>query len=36
MTHSGKIAQAIPLVTRPFDGTDSHEEVRREDDKILR
>ncbi|RVW12753.1 hypothetical protein CK203_108642 [Vitis vinifera] len=36
MTRSGRIAQAAPPVTRPFGGTDSHEEVRREDDEILR
>ena len=36
MTCSGKIAQAIPPVTRPFGGIDSREEVRREDDKIFR
>ena len=36
MTHSGRIAQVAPLVTRPFGGTDSREEVRREDDEILR
>ena len=30
MTHSGRIAQAAPPVTRPFRGTDSREEVRRE------
>ncbi|KAL6319153.1 hypothetical protein AAG906_011237 [Vitis piasezkii] len=28
MTHSGKIAQVAPLVTRPFGGTDSREEIR--------
>ncbi|KAL6310559.1 hypothetical protein AAG906_015297 [Vitis piasezkii] len=36
MTRSGRIAQATPPVTRPFGGTDSREEVRREDDEILR
>ena len=29
MTRSGRIAQAVPPVTRPFGGTDSREEVRR-------
>ncbi|RVW64270.1 Retrovirus-related Pol polyprotein from transposon 17.6 [Vitis vinifera] len=36
MTRSGRIAQAAPPATRPFGGTDSREEVRREDDEILR
>ena len=36
MTHSRRIDQVAPLVTRPFDGTNSHEKVRREDDEILR
>ena len=36
MTRSGRIAQAAPPVTRPFGGMDSREEVRREDDEILR
>ncbi|KAL6325697.1 hypothetical protein AAG906_023581 [Vitis piasezkii] len=27
MTHSGRIAQAAPLVTRPFGGTNSREEI---------
>ena len=36
MTHSGRTAQVVPLVTRPFGGTDSCDEVRREDDEILR
>ena len=36
MTRSGRIAQATPPVTRPFGGTDSREEVRKEDDEILR
>ncbi|RVW91717.1 Retrovirus-related Pol polyprotein from transposon 17.6 [Vitis vinifera] len=35
-TPSLGIAQAAPPVTRPFGGTDSREEVRREDDEILR
>ena len=30
MTRSGRIAQAAPPITRPFHGTDSREEVRRE------
>ena len=36
MTRSGRMAQDAPPVTRPFGGMDSHEEVRREDDEILR
>ena len=36
MTRSGRVAQPPPLVSRPFDGAVSHEEVRREDDEILR
>ena len=36
MTCSERIAQVVPLVTRPFGGTDSCDEVRREDDEILR
>ena len=36
MTRSGRVAQLSPLVVRPFDGADSHEEVKREDDEILR
>ncbi|RVW14573.1 hypothetical protein CK203_083875 [Vitis vinifera] len=36
MTRSERIAQVVPLVTRPFGGTDSCDEVRREDDEILR
>ena len=36
MTHSGRIAQAAPPVTRPFGGTDSRKEVKREEDEILR
>ena len=36
MTHSRRIDQVAPIVTRPFDGTNSHEKVRREDDEILR
>ncbi|RVW92420.1 hypothetical protein CK203_042655 [Vitis vinifera] len=36
MTRSGRIARAALPITRPLDGTDSHEEVRRENDEILR
>ncbi|RVW78449.1 Transposon Ty3-I Gag-Pol polyprotein [Vitis vinifera] len=36
VNHSGRVDQPPPLVARPFDGTVSHEEVRRKDDKILR
>ena len=36
VTRSGRVAQPPPLVARPFDGAVSHEEVRREDDEILR
>ncbi|KAL6332889.1 hypothetical protein AAG906_019401 [Vitis piasezkii] len=36
MTRSGKIAQVALPVTRPFGGTDSREEVRRQDDEMLR
>ena len=36
MTRSGRMTQDAPPVTRPFGGMDSHEEVRREDDEILR
>ena len=36
MTHSGRIAEVAPPIPRPFDGTDSREEIRREDDEILR
>ena len=36
MTRSGRIAQVAPPVTRSFGGTDSREEVRKEDDEILR
>ncbi|RVW60923.1 hypothetical protein CK203_049260 [Vitis vinifera] len=35
VTRSGRIAQPPPPV-RPFEGTTSHEEVRREDDEVLR
>ncbi|KAL6350524.1 hypothetical protein AAG906_019171 [Vitis piasezkii] len=36
MTCNGRITQAATPVTRPFGGMDSREEVRREDDEILR
>ncbi|RVW19308.1 hypothetical protein CK203_093810 [Vitis vinifera] len=36
ITHSGRVDQPSPLVASPFDGAVSHEEVRREDDEILR
>ncbi|RVW23466.1 Retrovirus-related Pol polyprotein from transposon 297 [Vitis vinifera] len=36
VTRSGRVAQPPSLVARPFDGAVSHEEVRREDDEILR
>ena len=36
MTYSRRIVQAAPLVTRPFGATNSREEVRRENDEILR
>ncbi|KAL6342346.1 hypothetical protein AAG906_008907 [Vitis piasezkii] len=36
VTHSGRIAQPPPPAVRPFEGTTSHEEVRREDDEVLR
>nr|CAN82997.1 hypothetical protein VITISV_013264 [Vitis vinifera] len=36
VTRSGKIAQPPPPAVRPFEGTASHEEVRREDDEVLR
>ncbi|RVX07120.1 Retrovirus-related Pol polyprotein from transposon 297 [Vitis vinifera] len=36
VTRSGRVTQPPPLVARPFDGAVSHEEVRREDDEILR
>ena len=36
MTLSGRIAQPPPPVVRPFEGAASHEEVRREDDEVLR
>ena len=36
VTRSGKVVQPSPLVARPFDGVTSHEEVRRNDDELLR
>ncbi|RVW13463.1 Transposon Ty3-G Gag-Pol polyprotein [Vitis vinifera] len=36
VTCSGRIAQPPPPAVRPFEGTVSHEEVRREDDEVLR
>ena len=36
MTRSGRIAQPPPPAVRPFEGATSHEEVRREDDEVLR
>ena len=36
VTRSGRIAQPPPPAVRPFEGTTSHEEVRREDDEVLR
>ncbi|RVW89416.1 hypothetical protein CK203_046860 [Vitis vinifera] len=36
MTRSGKIAQVAPPITRPFGGMNSREEVRRENDEILK
>ncbi|RVW21342.1 Transposon Ty3-I Gag-Pol polyprotein [Vitis vinifera] len=36
VARSGRVAQPPSLVSRPFDGAVSHEEVRREDDEILR
>ena len=36
MTRSGRIAQPPPPTVRPFEGAASHEEVRREDDEVLR
>ena len=36
MTHSVRITQDAPPVTRPFGGTNSREEVKKEDDEILR
>ena len=36
MTRSGRIAQPPPPVVSLFEGAASHEEVRREDDEVLR
>ncbi|RVW29098.1 Retrovirus-related Pol polyprotein from transposon 17.6 [Vitis vinifera] len=36
VTRSGRITQPPPPAVRPFEGTASHEEVRREDDEVLR
>ena len=36
MTHSGRIAQPPPPVVMSFEGAASHEEVRRENDEVLR
>ncbi|KAL6336105.1 hypothetical protein AAG906_010383 [Vitis piasezkii] len=36
VTRSGRIAQPPPPAVRPFEGATSHEEVRREDDEVLR
>ena len=36
VTRSGRVAQPLPLVAKPFDGAVSHGEVRIEDDEILR
>ena len=36
VTRSGRIAQPPPPAVRPFEGAASHEEVRREDDEVLR
>ena len=36
VTRSGRIAQPPPPAVRPFEGTASHEEVRKEDDEVLR
>ena len=36
VTRSGRIAQPPPLAFWPFEGIASHEEVRREDDEVLR
>ncbi|RVW25856.1 Retrovirus-related Pol polyprotein from transposon 412 [Vitis vinifera] len=36
VTRSGRIAQPPPPAVRPFEGTTSHEEVRREDNEVLR
>nr|CAN66547.1 hypothetical protein VITISV_036484 [Vitis vinifera] len=36
VTRSGRIAQPPPAAVRPFEGAASHEEVKREDDEVLR
>ena len=36
LTRSGRLAQPPPLVAMPFDSAFFHEEVRREDDELLR
>ena len=36
MTRSGRIAQPPLAAVIPFEGAASHEEVRREDDEVLR
>ena len=36
VTHSGRIAQPPPPPVRPFEDAASHEEVRRDDDEVLR
>ena len=36
VTRSKRIAQPPPVVVRPFEGIASHEEVKREDDDVLR
>ena len=36
VTRSGRIAQPPLPAVRPFEGAASHEEVRREDDEVLR
>ena len=36
VTRSGRITQPPPQIVRPFEGAASHEEVKREDDEVLR
>ena len=36
VTRNGKIAPPPPLAVRLFEGAASHEEVKREDDEVLR
>ena len=36
VTHSERIAQPPPPVVRPFESATSHEEIKREDDEVLR